>query len=60
MRSGARAARGAALFSILMIEITAKIKPGTGAQISGQLRLSYDLRQKRWLRARWCRAKRWR
>jgi urease accessory protein len=35
-----------------MIEITAKIKPGTGAQISGQLRLSYDLRQKRWLRAR--------
>jgi len=52
MRSGARAARGAALFSILMIEITAKIKPGTGAQISGQLRLSYDLRQKRWLRAR--------
>lgn len=35
-----------------MIEITAKIKPGTGAQISGQLRLPYDLRQKRWLRAR--------
>src|SRR5438309_4524309 len=42
--------RGAIFY--LMIEITAKIKPGTGAQISGQLRLSYDLRQKRWLRAR--------
>lgn len=35
-----------------MIEITTKIAPGTAVEITGQLNLPYELRQKRWLRAR--------
>jgi urease accessory protein len=34
-----------------MIEIALKIKPGAAVEIRDQLELTYELRQKRWLRA---------
>jgi urease accessory protein len=35
-----------------MIEITAKIEPGATVEVRDKLELPYELRQKRWLRAR--------